>query len=252
MYKLDIDNFAVHFKDKNFFERADIVDYYHYTHRQTKPTTVNWRIHSLVQRGVLQRVGRGKYRLGQSQKYVPEILPKQKTLYKKIRKSFPFADVCVWHTSVFNEFMQHQAGKFYYLAEVEKETAEAIFYFLKEKNLSVFLNPKQEILDRYIPENKDVFIVKSLVTEAPTQQTDDIITITLEKALVDIFCDETLFATQQGAEMRTIFNEALSKYTVNESKMLRYANRRKRKVDFEDYLKSISNYRQQYQFRANI
>ena len=244
MYNLDINNLTLHFKDKNVFETADIFDFYHYAHHQTKPTTVNWRIHSLVQKGVLQRVGRGKYSLGKSKNYVPEILPKQKTLYKKIRKSFPFADICVWHTSIFNEFMLHQAGKFYHLVEAEKDATEAIFYFLKENKLAAFLNPNQEILDRYISEIQNVFIVKSLVSEAPVQKTDNVITVTLEKALVDVFCDETLFATQQGAEMRTIFNEALSKYTVNQSKMLRYANRRKRKAEFEDYLNIISNYRQ--------
>ena len=121
-----------------------------------------------------------------------------------------------------------------------------------QNRLSVFLNPNQEILEKYIPENKDVYIVKSLVSEAPVQKTDDVITVTLEKALVDVFCDETLFATQQGAEMRKIFDEALSKYTVNQTKMLRYANRRKKKTDFEDYLNTISNFRQQHQFRANI
>jgi len=234
----------VHFKDKNVFETADIFDFYHYTHNQTKPTTVNWRIHSLVQRGVLQRVGRGKYSFGKSKNYVPEILPKQKTLYKNIRKSFPFTDICVWHTSIFNEFMLHQAGKFYYLVEVEKDATEAVFYFLKEKKNAAFLNPNQEIFDRYISENQNIYIVKSLVSEAPLQKTDDVITVTLEKALVDVFCDVTLFATQQGAEMRTIFDEALGKYTVNQSKMLRYANRRKRKADFEDYLNTITNYRQ--------
>ena len=146
--------------------------------------------------------------------------------------------------------MQHQAGKYYYLVEVEKESAEAIFYFLKEKNLSVFLNPNREILDKYIPENKDVYIVKPLISEAPVQETCKIITATLEKILVDIFCDETLFTAQQGAEMRTIFNEAFGVYTVNQSKMLRYADRRKKKAVFGDYLKTVSNYRQHIQNRA--
>ena len=138
--------------------------------------------------------------------------------------------------------MQHQAGKFYNFVEVEKGATEAVFYALKERNIAVFLMPNQEILDKYIPENKDVYIVRQLVSEAPTQNIDGINTVTLEKMLVDIFCDETLFAAQQGAEMRTIFNEALSKYTVNRNKMLRYANRRKKKESFENYLKTITNY----------
>ena len=244
MNNLNVDNFEVHFKDKTVIEIADIVDFYRVADEQIKSTTIRWRVYSLVQKGILQRIGRGKFRFGKSANYIPEISTKLKSIHNKILSDFPFIRICVWHTAVLNEFMQHQIGKFYYLIEVEKDAAEAVFYFLKERNLSVFLNPNQEILDKYIPENKDIYIVKNLVSEAPTQQIEKICTVSIEKMLVDIFCDETLFAAQQGAEMRTIFNEILSKYTINQNKMLRYADRRKRKNDFNNYLKINSNYRQ--------
>jgi len=244
MNNLNVDNFKIHFKDKNVIEIADIVDFYRVADKEIKSTTIRWRVYSLVQKGILQRVGRGKFRFGKSANYIPEVSSKLKSIYNKITKDFPFSRICVWHTSVLNEFMQHQIGKFYYLVEVEKDASEAVFYFLKERNLFVFLNPNQEILDKYIPENKDIYIVKNLVSEAPTQQIEKICTVSIEKMLVDIFCDETLFAAQQGAEMRTIFNEILSKYTINQNKMLRYADRRKRKNDFNNYLKINSNYRQ--------
>jgi len=241
MTKLDTNDFMLYFKDKDVFEMNDIVDFYRSTVEQTKSTTINWRVYSLVQKGILQRVGRGKFRIGNSKTYIPEISPKLKSIYNKIHKKFPFTNICVWHTSVFNEFMQHQPGKFYYLVEVEKESVEAVFYALKELQYAVLLNPNH----KYTPENKDVYIVKPLVSEAPIQKVNEVFTVSIEKMLVDVFCDETLFAAQQGAEMRTIFNEALGKYTVNQSKMQRYANRRKKKVAFDNYLKIISNYRQQ-------
>ena len=244
MNSLYIDDLTKHFKDKNIIEIADIADFYRITNRQIKSTTIHWRVHTLVQKDILRRVGRGKYRFGKSANYFPEISLKLKSIHNKIHNDFPFCRMCVWHTSVFNEFMQHQMGKFYYLIELEKDATEAVFYSLKERNLSVFLNPNQEILDKYIPENKDIYIVKTLVSEAPTQKVGEVCSITLEKMLVDIFCDETFFAAQQGAEMRTVFNEALGKYTINQNKMLRYADRRKRKIDFNNYLETISNYRQ--------
>ena len=245
MNSLDADSLVQHFKDKNIIEMANIADFYRITDEQIKLTTIRWRVYLLVQKGVLQRVGRGKFCLGKSITYIPEISPKIKSLYNKISKEFPYSLFCIWHTSLFNEFMQHQMGKFYFIIEVEKDAAEAVFYSLKEKNLSVFLNPNQVILDKYTPENKDIYIVKTLVSEAPTQKVGGICTTSIEKMLVDIFCDETLFAAQQGAEMRTIFNEVWSKFTINQSKMLRYADRRKQKIDFINYLETISNYRQQ-------
>ncbi|MDR2972046.1 MAG: hypothetical protein LBU83_08980 [Bacteroidales bacterium] len=240
--RLNINNFKKYFKDKEVFETADIVSFYHIIDGQKKSTTVNWRIYSLIQKGVLQRVGHGKFSFGKSTIYIPETSPKIKILFNKIHNNFPFCRICVWHTSVFNEFMQHLTGKFFYLIEVEKDSAEAVFYFLKEQHFDVFLTPNQEILDKYLPENKDIYIVKPLVSESPTQKVGNIYTISLEKMLVDVFCEETLFATQQGSEMRTIFSEVLRKYTVNRSKMLRYADRRKKRTDFDNYLKTISYY----------
>ena len=252
MTKLNTNDFILHFKDRDVFETDEIVDFYRSTEDEVKPATINWRIYSFVQKGILQRVGRGKFKIGSSKTYTPEVSAKLKTLYNKVHKKFPFITMCVWHTSVFNEFMQHQAGKFYYLIEVEKESAEAVFYTLKDEHYAVLLNPSQEILTKYTPKNKDVYIVKPLISEAPVQKTDKVFTVSIEKILVDIFCDNVLFAAQQGAEMRTIFNEALSKYTVNQSKMLRYANRRKKKIAFNNYLQTISNYRQQKSKSANL
>jgi len=59
--------------------------------------------------------------------------------------------------------------------------------------------------------------------------------------LVDIFCDNNIFSAQQGSEMRNIFNGAINKYNVNESRMLRYADRRRRKENLINYLKTISS-----------
>ncbi|GHT52804.1 hypothetical protein AGMMS49982_14000 [Bacteroidia bacterium] len=246
MDKFDNDNFTEYFKDKNVFETANIADYYCQTGEELKPTTVNWRIYSLVQKGILQRIGKGKFAFGIEKPFIPEVPDKLKSVYAKIHREFPFIKMCAWHTAVLNEFMQHQQGKFYHLIEVDKDSADAVFYFLKEAKFSVFLNPNRDILDKYTPENKDVFIVKPLVSEAPIQEINGVFSISIEKMLVDIFCDDVLFAAQQGAEMRTIFHEALSKYTVNQNKMLRYANRRKRKESFNNYLKTITNFRQQY------
>ena len=140
--------------------------------------------------------------------------------------------------------MRHQPGRFYFIIEVEKDSIQSVFYNLKEMNYAVFSEPTSDILEKYLPNNKDIFIVKSLVTEAPTQNIKGINTISLEKLLVDIFCDNIIFAPQQGSEMRTIFETALTKYAINQSRMLRYANRKGKKESFTKYFNSISNYRQ--------
>lgn len=140
--------------------------------------------------------------------------------------------------------MIHQPNNYYLLIEVEKMAVESVFYFLKELKFSVFIEPNHDILEKYLPDEKDALIVKSLVSEAPVQKVVNINTTSLEKILVDIFCDDIIFSSQQGAEMKTIFKEALRKYSVNHDRMLRYANRRGKKESFNNYINSISNLRQ--------
>jgi hypothetical protein len=77
------------------------------------------------------------------------------------------------------------------------------------------------------------------VTEAPMQFINEVQTITIEKMLVDILVDESIFVAQQGSEMQVIFKSAIEKYGVNKSKMLRYADRRRKKEALEKYLHNI-------------
>ncbi len=192
--------------------------------------------------GVLTRIGRGKFILGETKVYSPDITAKLKLVYNKLKKEFPYIDICIWNTSILNEFMIHQPSVFNFIIEVEKDVTQSVFYFLKELKYPVFIEPTSDILEKYLPIDKEAFIIKPLVSESPTQLVNGITTISIEKLLVDIFCDDIIFSAQQGSEMRTIFNEAFSKYSVNQSKMLRYANRRRKKEVFEEYLCSFQIY----------
>ncbi len=160
-----------------------------------------------------------------------------RSVYRKVKQKFPYVNVCIWNTSILNEFMIHQPFQFFTLVEVESEAARSVFYFLKESERHVFLEPKKEMLSDYLPESGHALIVNSLVSEAPLQTIGNVVTATLEKVLVDLFCAPSLFYTYQGAELTTIFKEAFSKYTVNENRLLRYADRRGKKDKLDHYLK---------------
>ena len=195
----------------------------------------------MVQNGILQRIGRGKFTVGEEKKYIPEISSTIKTVFKKLKTEFPYTNICVWNTSVLNEFMQHQPNYIFILVETDKETTNSVFYFLREIKKSVFIKPTNDILEKYNLNERETFIIKPIISEAPTQNINGIETVTIEKMLVDIFCDDVIFSAQQGGEMRTIFKNAFEKYTINQSKMLRYADRRRKKEELNQFIKTISN-----------
>ncbi|MDR7128702.1 hypothetical protein J2X69_001034 [Algoriphagus sp. 4150] len=227
------------------------MEFYKTLEPDVKKTTVNWRIYTLVQKGILSRVGRGRFSLGKGEVYTPELSSKLNSVYKKIKIDFPFLSICIWSTSALNEFMLHQPGKYYQLIEVDKDAVESIFFYLKERSYSVFLEPSEQLIRHYMIDEMEPWVVKSLVSEAPIQKVNGIPTVTIEKLLVDIFCDPVIFNAQQGSEMNQIFNEAFEKYTISESKMLRYASRRRRKEELDKYLSEVSIYRQQIKYAAD-
>ena len=207
-----------------------------------KRTTINWRVYSLIQKGVLRRIGRGKFCLGSNKLFKPAFNRKEKVIYNKLKSEFPFVDICVWNTKILNEFMHHQPGNFQIIVEVEKEVTHSVFYFLKELNYTVFTKPTEDLLEKYLPTDKEAIIIKSLVSESPLQENGNYRTVSIEKLLVDIFTDTIVFSAQQGAELRIIFQEAFNKYTINQSKMLRYASRRRKKESFQEYLNTLQIY----------
>ncbi len=224
------------FGDKQILEKSDFLAFYRQSDPLVKDTTVNWRIYNLVRSGVIERIGKGKFRFGNSRIWIPGRSAQIVSLHRKLKKQFPFLDICVWSNSVFNEFMVHQLFRYYIIIEVEKDTTEAVFLWLKDAGYNAALNPSDDFINKYFIGNNEYVVVKPLISEAPLQTVDGIILPSLEKVLVDIVCDKPLFNAVQGSEMRDIYTGAFQKYTVLYDRLLRYAGRRGKREEMEDYL----------------
>jgi hypothetical protein len=192
--------------------------------------------------GVLQRVGMGIYMLGEETIFIPPISKKNRQIYNYIKRDYPLLEVCIWHTRCLNHFMVHQPARFNLMVEVERHGEESVFYHLKEKYNDVYLNPSEEVYYNYIAEKRDSIVITTLVSEAPIQQPYKVTLPTIEKILVDIFCNKLLFAPQQGEEMDNIWQYALDMYTINISTILRYADRRGRKKEMDTYMRTMVDY----------
>ena len=203
-------------------------------------STLRWRIYKLLNDGVLKRVGRGKYKFVTEIIYQPDVPKSVRIIYDKIKKNFPYANICGWHTNYLNEFTIHQPGKHSIIIEAEKDTVESVFNFVKEQYKEAFLNPTKDVYHRYISGKQESIVILNLISEAPTQDIDGINTVTIEKILVDLFSDNSLFSTFQGNEMRYIFTNAMEKYTLNMSTLKRYAYRRGKKEEIEQYIKKLT------------
>ncbi|MBR1515116.1 MAG: hypothetical protein IJ622_12625 [Bacteroidales bacterium] len=229
-----------HFKPMELFKTSDIAAWFRESDPDLKDSTINWRVYGLVKDGVLTRVSKGVFKIGEDRSYKPVVNPKLQNLAKIIGKQFPFAEFCLWDTALINNFSQHLTAQGFYVVAVEKDAAESVFHFLLEKLKNVYYNPTDDVIDNYLylSDTKPV-VVKNMVSEAPTNMVEGVKVPSLEMILVDLFCDKRLFKAYQGNELAHIYRNIFSKYSVNMMKVVRYAARRGKKPEIEEFIRSL-------------
>lgn len=188
---------------------------------------------------MIQRIGRGLYKIGKEISFIPDIGRREVTIYNQLKSDLPYLDCCIWNLEAIKEFVQHIPSVKFTIVEVERQSVESAYYLLEEKYKYVFYKFSKDLRNAYVHGVQNAILVRPLVTEAPVQETGKVKTTTLEKLLVDIMFDDE-FEFLRGFEMTHIFRNAFEKYTINQSKMLRYAARKQKKVEILTFLKNYN------------
>ena len=195
-------------------------------------TKIRKRLSVLVGSGKLVRKGSGTYALSYKSVFRPQVSNDVKELYDSIKMDYPFTKVCVYEGAWISPLLHHIASNQTIYVEVEKDASEFVFDHLRADGVKAFYKPDQDMVYRYINLAERNVFVKNLVSEAPLQKVDDIPVSTLEKMLVDIYCDPD-FSYLQGSEYVRIAENAMTIFNINKTKLLRYAKRRGVKEELE-------------------
>lgn len=236
--KFQIEDFQNEFGSLNQFSTSEIFHFFKQLNPSISSNTINWRVHDLIRKGILHRVSRGNFALGIGNYYSPIITNNLKSTYNKVKRFFPYTEICVWHTDFLKEFTHNQINFSFTIIEVERDALDSIYLKLKDNLKNVYLNPNiNELKSIYTPNIQSIILIP-LVTESPLLKINEINTITIEKLLVDLYSDKT-WENLQGYEFIRIFETAISKYTILSSKLLRYASRKGKK---EEIINILQNY----------
>ena len=235
------------FKDKEFFSRNELFDFFLYFEPSLKEGTFGWRIYDLKNKNIIKSVGRGQYTISYKPKYKPVLSPELIKLNKKIVEKYQDLKYCIWETDWINEFSQHQSSSRILIIEIEKEFVESLYYHLKDNfRHDIYLNPDEREIDFYISESNHPIIVKKLITRSPiakrTENKVKLSTPLLEKILVDLFAEEKLFYFYRGSELRHIYENAIKSYTINFTKLFSYAKRREREQEIKSFITQHMEY----------
>ena len=201
-------------------------------------STLEWYLSQLTKEGVLVRRGRGIYTSKTLPTFALSEEETDKTLFDSLKNSFPDASFCVYNGGVFSSIQHHLAYNALTYVETQRELTEVVFHILQEKGLKVFHRPNKKVFHDYIDIAYPAVIVKPLISGSPLRQCCSVTVPMLEKILVDIRRDDD-FSYMSGGEAYRMLENAVSLYTINKTKLLRYAGRRNCLAEFETDLKKL-------------
>ena len=204
---------------------------------------LNWYLAKLAGKGSIVRIGRGMYRMsGPNRVFFPGVSDETISLFNQVQEWFPDIKMCVYEGPWISRFMHHLASNQITYIEVEKDFVEAVFHRLRDSGQITYLRPDKQMIYNYINLDQPALFINNLTTESPLQTISDISIPTLEKLLVDMYCDHDIFFLQES-EYFHIMHNARIHFAINVSRLLRYARRRgasdEIKKIFDDSLNDI-------------
>jgi len=203
-------------------------------------STIGWRINQLKNEGFIFQIGRGIYSFEGKPEYEPTLSLKGKRLYNRVAKLVPDMKLVMWELEMLDELLAHSEKRCFYFISTKKENLETLFDKMLGFSKKVFLNPDNSLFNRYILPLEEAIILRPLVSEAPVMEVNGVHTPTLEGLLVDVSVKDRLILENTGNSIEDLFQQAIEKYNINQSKLLRYAARRDKRTELEKHLKNLT------------
>ena len=194
--------------------------------------TLEWHLSRLTKDGTLGRIGKGKYTAEPRAIFVSGKADTDKDLSDMLKESYPDATFCVYKGTIFSSLQHHLSYNALTYVETQRELTEAVFRRFQEEGRRVFHRPDKKTFYDYVDISQPGLIIKPLVSGSPLQESGGVTVPMLEKLLVDIRCDAD-FDYLAGSEAFRMLDNAISLFTINITKLLRYAGRRHRREEFE-------------------
>ena len=199
-------------------------------------TSVNWFLHKLTSERKLSRIGRGIYSGTFRQEFKNEPDEPLINLARQILDQYPGVRACFYHGTILSPLLHHLSYNALTYIEVQRDLTEILFHRLQDAGEKVYLKPSREVMQNYIDISQSGIIIKPLISGSPVTIESGIPMPTLEKIIVDTLCDED-FNYLQGGEWEYIVENSFSLFTINSSRLFRYAGRRGKLQEIKEAVK---------------
>lgn len=233
MWYRDIAN---QFEPGKCYARADVIDILRQARSGLSDNSYIWTVGDLVKEGILQHEGRNQYFLpGKPRKpYIPLYSVEAQTIRFQVSSRFPLTGFTVFESMLLNEFLNHLIARNTIFIQVNRPLGASVFDFLREHTEKLVLyQPSTKDFTKYW--KPDSIVVLDWTSEAPLNPSAPH-DITIEKMLVDIYCDKSIRMVYSSAEYPTIVQDVYERYPVDTVRLLRYARRRHRDREISAFL----------------
>ena len=140
-----------------------------------------------------------------------------------MEKQFPQLQFSSCSTEQLQPFAHHLMSRFTTFIYTETDAISPITEFLGNQQYTVYPNPKQADVEKYVATSDRRIIVRALVTEEPIDRHY----ATIEKVLIDLFLEKDRLFLMDGAEYKRIFENIIFSNRIAMGRMFGYAERRK-------------------------
>ena len=223
------------------FDRNQMLEIFLKESPELSESAFKYRLQKLLKEGIIERIGRNKYCIsGKEKKYYNHRYSQSaKDLALKIVGNFTYVEFRIFEPlQVFEMINDGYDGKVLFVS------IDSNYLSYAEDILSdlypgmVLLKPDEEEFNgKIIYEKPDGWIVlNSLVSESPRGK-ERLWHTDLEKMLADLIIDKVLRSLWSDSQLGTLFEIIFDKYHMDESKMLRYARRRKGQDKLVDFVR---------------
>lgn len=223
------------------YTRKELFSKFFKINPRLKDGSFNWEIGKMINNGMLVKDGYNNYQLpteNKVDKYEPYYSDSAKEIMNYLSLNYPYLKFVIFETALLNEFLNHLIAQNTIIVYVEKESSSYIFRDLQGQNkFNVLYKPSDKEKNLYW--SKNCVIVADLISEAPLSKTDSHI-ITLEKMLVDLYCDKYISGFYSFSEYPEIMQQILERYMLDKKRMLRYARRRGKENNIKEVIKEIT------------
>lgn len=143
-------------------------------------------------------------------------------IVKRVEKRFPQLQFSIWSTEQLQPFAHHLMGRFTTFLYTETDAISSIAEFLQSQQQTVYPNPKQSEVKKYVSGTSRRIIVRPVVTKEPVEGHY----ATIEKIIIDLFLEKARMFLMDGAEYKRIFENIIFSSRINMGRLFGYASRR--------------------------